>query len=327
MNATATVLDPVPTDPGASGAPSTQPTSPVDGDQAAGVSSAVAPPPEGGAAESPSEGAPPPAPAKGYFEALPDNWREEIAKLMGDDPKYMKQMARYTDFAGFAKTFFHAQDKIRSGEISNGLPKDATPEQLADWRAANGVPESPDKYEAHLDEGLVLGDADARILSEAYKTAHQHNISAQAMSDLTNAFVKARQVEAEAIAAEDGVHQLTTTRQLKDTWGGDYQTNLNMIRGLVGQMPSEIADKFMSARLADGRAVFNSPEVLVYFADIARKLDPAATVVPNSSNPVASINEEIKALESRMGTNEWYKDQAANDRLMQLYEARERMQR
>ena len=66
---------------------------------------------------------------------------------------------------------------------------------------------------------------------------------------------------------------------------------------------------------------------MVFFADIARKLNPAGTVVPNSNNPTQAISDEIAKLEGRMGEDEWYKDQESQTRLQELYTAREAMKR
>lgn len=273
---------------------------------------------------------PDPAPESSYFQKMPDDWRVQALNSMGltegdEFDKRKGQMERHTDFASFAKSGFDAQDRIRKGEISNGLPENATDEQMAEWREANGVPAEAGGYELSLDEGLVLGEADERIISGVYDVAHAGNVPAETMSALTNAMLKGRQAEAEAMVAQDGVDKQTTDRQLKEAWSGDFETNVNMVKGLINQLPETVRDAFGSARMPDGKAVFNSPEIMVAMADWSRKLNPAATVVPNSSNPVASINDEIKSLEDRMGEPGWHKDTGAQERLLKLYSAREDM--
>jgi len=289
---------------------------------------AEAPPPQESTppAEPPTAiaGATPPAEApKGYFDSAPDDWR---AQLAGGDEKRAKELERVGDIKTLAQRFFDGQDKIRAGELASGLPENATDQQLADWRVANGVPEEVDGYAKSLDEGLELGEDDTRILDGVFEVAHKYNLGADAVNEITNALIKGRDSEADAVRAEDGMHQQTAVRQLKDTWGGDYETNLNMIKGLTTQLPEEVRAEFESARLQDGRALFNSPEVNVWLADIARQLNPAGVVVPNSANPVQSIKDEIKSLEGQMGDSvEWSKNTEGNQRLMDLYEAEERM--
>ena len=263
-------------------------------------------------------------------EPGPD-WRADALSDMGieegsdDYEKRSNQLARYTDKTAALKAGFEAQDKIRKGEVASGLPDDPTDEQMTDWRANNDVPETAGDYSLTLDDGLVLGDADNRIMEGVYEAAHGANLSTETVNQLTNAMLKGREAEEQAKIAQDGLDEQTTTRQLKETMGQDYQANLNLVLGLAQQLPESVRDDFLNARLGDGRAMFNAPEIMVYFADMARKLNPSATVVPNSNNPVQSINDEIKALEGRMGTDEWHKDKESQDRYMALVDARNNM--
>jgi hypothetical protein len=248
-----------------------------------------------------------------------------IDETTPDFDKRLKQLDRVSDFPTLAKNYFEAQDRIRKGEISSGLPENATDTQVAEWREANGVPQTADAYELQLEEGLVLGEDDTRIMVDVFNAAHAFNIPAAAMSEMTNAMLKSRQVEAEAIVSQDGIDAQTTTRQIKEAWGGDYQTNINIITNLTEQLPESVRDAFRGARMADGRLMFNSPEVMVAMADWARKLNPSATVVPNANNPVQSINDEIKTLEARMGDDDWHRDKEAQKRYTDLIDARAAM--
>lgn len=265
-----------------------------------------------------------------FFGTAPEDWRGQALAKAGFEPgddydKAMKQLERVSDFGVFTKNYLSAQDKIRSGEISNGLPDDPTDEQLADYREAHGVPATAEDYELSLDEGLVLGEADEAIMGGIYEIAHADNISSETMSKMTNAMLSGRQAQADARISQDGVDKQMADQQLKDAWGGDMTTNVNMVKGLINQLPESIKDSLSEARLPDGKAIFNSPEVMVAFAEWARKINPSATVVPNSSNPMQTMNDEIKALEDKMGTKEWYKDVDAQKRYQDLVTARDSM--
>jgi hypothetical protein len=234
--------------------------------------------------------------------------------------------SRVTDIKSLAKNYVEAQKTIRSGQKTDtGLPENPTEEQLKEYREANGIPETPEGYELQLADGLVLGEDDNRILKDVFKAAHEMNLPSEQINTLTNAMLEARQREEQAYTEQDGLDLQTAERQLRDTWGHDYQSNVNMIRGLMEQLPENVRDDFMSARLPNGMAMFSSPQVANFFADMARKVNPSATVVPNSDNPLQSINEEIKKLESKMGTDEWYKDTQSQKRFQDLVTARDRM--
>ncbi len=258
------------------------------------------------------------------MEGLPDDWRSQIA---GEDTKRLGQLDRHKDLGSVLKAGFEAQDKIRKGEVSNGLPDDPTDEQVTAYREANGIPAEAGGYELSLDQGLVLGEEDTRIMEGVYGVAHERNLSTEDVSALTNAMLKGRETEQQTRLAQDGLDHQGTDRQLRESWGGDFEINMNMVRGWVQQMPEGVRELFEGARLADGRAVFNSPELMDYFAAGARKLNPAATVVPGSNNPVGTINEEIAGLEKRMGEDStgWHKDKAAQKRYLDLVRARDDM--
>ena len=271
------------------------------------------------------------APPSNYFQSMPEdtNWRTDLVSLAGfegeEATKRTGQLERVLDIGSLTKNYFNAQDRIRTGEISSGLPDNPSDEQLSEWRVANNVPATPDAYDVALEDGLVMGDDDLRILEGVNQVAHALNVPSDTMSALANAMMKGRELEEESLGQQDGVQTQQAVQQLKTAWGQDFQTNINVVEGLIAQLPESIRDEFKQARLPDGRAVFNSPEMMVFFADTARKLNPAATVVPNSNNPTQAISDEIEKLESRMGDDEWFRDAAAQTRLQELYTAREAM--
>jgi hypothetical protein len=312
-----TPLDPAPADP-----PAPEPSS------ADGTTPAPSPSPPPG--QEPS--AEPTEPPKGYFETLPDDWRKQLA---GDDEKRLKLLERVPDVPTLVENYLNAQDKIRRGEISNGLPENPTDEQIADWREAQGIPPEPGKYELSLEDGLVLDETDSRIMEGIYEVAHKNNIPAAAMSELTNAMLQGRQKEQEAIEFKDSQDKAQVDKMLKDAWGGDYQMNINLAKAyLSAQLPQESMEKFVNARMPDGTAVFNDPHIMMMIANTQRELDPAATVVPDAINQVQSINEEIKQIESgkhptipEIASPEWYKDAEGQARYRALLDARDKLEK
>lgn len=232
---------------------------------------------------------------------------------------------RVIDEGTLLKNYVEAQEKIRTGLNAGGIPENATPEQMTEWRAANDVPDEAGGYQVTLDEGLVIGDNDQAILDDVYAAGHEGNVPNSVMSNMVNTFLAGREAEIDSIQQDDGIHKQQTDAKLKEAWGQDHTTNINLIRGMFNGMPETMRDDFMGARMPDGRAVFNSPEAMVFFGDIARKLNPAGTVVPNSANPTQAVDDEIKSLEGRMGEEGWHKDIDAQNRLQALYSAQDQM--
>jgi len=99
---------------------------PGDGGSAGGGDT---PPPATPPANTPSasDGGSGDTPPANYFEAMPDDWRNQLA---GDNDKHLKMLERVSDMPTFLNNYVSAQDKIRSGQLSSGLPAEPTPEQF-----------------------------------------------------------------------------------------------------------------------------------------------------------------------------------------------------
>jgi len=264
---------------------------------------------------------------KPFYTTMPEDWREQVAKSIGvegdDLEKLTGQLSRYKDLPALIKSGVDAQTKIRNGETSNGLPENPTDEQIAEYREANGIPETFDKYELSLGEGLVLSDEDDRIMEGVKQAAHGLNIPNEALSLMTSAMLAGRQKEAEAAIAQDGINAQEAERILRDNWGQDFEGNKSALEASMNRLPESVRDLFKNARLQDGRAVLHSAEMINYLVDMERQINPMASVVPNNANAVQAVETEIAALESKMGTSEWYKDEASQKRYQDLVTARD----
>src|SRR3546814_9381170 len=77
-----------------------------------------------------------------------------------------------------------------------------------------------------------------------------------------------------------------------------------MVSALLSTVPQAARDLFTNARLGDGTPLFSHPDMLRYFAGLARETNPAASVVPNSNQPAQAIDAEIDTLRSEEHTSE-----------------------
>src|SRR5688572_23894721 len=89
----------------------------------------------------------------------PADWRQ---KLAGEDKKTLERLGRMASPADLLKSYRALEQKISAGELKKGLPENATPEQVAEWRREQGLPEKPEGYLENLSlpDGVVLGEAD-----------------------------------------------------------------------------------------------------------------------------------------------------------------------
>jgi hypothetical protein len=271
-------------------------------------------------------------------EKFPDNWRELLA---GGDKAKLTDLAKYTDPTALYGSLRSTQEKISKGELKAApvpLPANATPEQTAAWRQANGLPEKAESFveKLALPDGVVLGEGDKPLVGEFAKFALDKGWS-QGQFDQAMTFYYQAQDLAEAQREEaDGGHKQTAMQELMGAWGaGDYKTNMNAVGSLLAGMPEDMRVELLTARTPDGRMLGNTAAFNKWAATVARDLNPAASLVlPGGNSSMTSINERISAIEGQMYTKDgkenpayWRGDagQRMQAELRDLYDAQAKM--
>jgi hypothetical protein len=230
------------------------------------------------------------------------SWSDTVARISKGDDKIAKRLGRYDSVDSLAEALIQAQNKIASGALKSALPENATEEQLAAWRAENGVPAAPEDYEIALEGDYVIGEADQPIVEEFVKEAHGLNLGNKEVNKVLSWYFAKEEAMVEARNAEDARQRDETTELLRETWGEDYKANKNAIVGLLDAAPPGVKDLMLGARLSDGTPLASHPDTLRWMAQMAREINPAATVVPGSTtNSAQAIETELEQLTKKMG--------------------------
>ena len=252
----------------------------------------------------------------------PDDWRKNIA---GDDEKELKQLNRYASPADLWKKARSLEARLSSGELKPTLPKDAKPEEITQWRKDNGIPESADKYELKLENNLVIGDKDKPFVDEFMKTAHELNMTPAQVNKVVQWNFENQARQAEVRSAQDETDRQAALDTLNKEWGGNFRQNLNMVGSLLTHFPASVQETIKSARLPDGTALFNNPDIVRGFTAMALEINPAGTIVPAGGGDVAkSVDDEISSIEKTMRENrkEYTKNEPMQARYRELIDAR-----
>lgn len=241
------------------------------------------------------------------------DWRREFA---GDDEKFLNHLSKFNTPKDVAKVSFDFRQKLSSGEYKRNVPfpADGKPEEQAEWRAENGIPESFDKY--GIPEGIVIGEDDKPVVNSFLETMHKSNVPEPAVKEAVKWYYQAQEQaaarEAEAVKAQ----KIQTEEALRTEWGPEYRPNMNMTENFV---KSEFGDIFGDALMQ------SSPDVVRTLASIARRLNPAATIVPNSANPLKGVKDEIaKYREEMKNPDKWAKNTEGQKRMLELLAAEEK---
>lgn len=183
-------------------------------------------------------------PEKGYW---PEDWRQKYAK---GDAKLLKRLERFASPAAAIDAWIAAQAKISSGALKEPLKADASPEELAAWRAENGVPETPDKYELQLTDGLIVGEADKPFVDDFLKTAHGKNMDAGTVSAAVNWFLSKQEEAVAARAEKDATIRAQCFDQLREEFGPQYKNEIKIAMAALDNAPPGVKDAFLAGRLA-----------------------------------------------------------------------------
>lgn len=251
----------------------------------------------------------------------PDDWR---LKLAGEDKSYLKTLDRFNSPNDLAKAYRDAQQRLSSGNLRQVLPDNPSAEELAAWRAENGVPDNPKGYEFTADNGYQWNDADRAVLDEFSQYALENNIPASVAKHMAS-FYASKQAQTFNMIEEfdERAHQ-EAEDSLRSEWGQEYRRNMNAIRNVLSaHAPEDVLNAMLASRTPTGKKWGDDPAMLKVMASLAREANPSATVAPSTG--YNSTEDELSGLEKfmRENRNEWFKDSAKQERYRELIEARD----
>jgi len=277
-------------------------------------------PPQGTPPATTPAGTPPQA-------SWPEMWRQNLA---GSDEAELKRLERFAAPGDIYKSFRALEKRLSSGELKavTPFPEKGTDQEKNAWRAENGIPESHDKYEINLSNGLVLGDDDAPIVDDFKQFAHKKNLPNAAVSAGVEWYAEHKQKQQEQRALAFKQKQQQTEEQLRQDWGADYRPNITSIESFLDSKvsaDSDLKDLIM-------RGVQTNAEFAQLFAGIVREINPVTTILPGSNSNPQLLDNEIESWEKKMGdkSSDYWKGPNAEknqERYRKLLEARDKARR
>lgn len=265
--------------------------------------------------------------AAAKVDAWGDKWREEFA---GEDAKLLGRLKRYAAPKDAIAALIETQNKVRDGSYKKGPTDKSTPEEIAEYRQANGIPEKPEGYFEKLPDGLVIGEEDKPIFDEVGQVLHGMHVQPGVMHAITKWYYdwqdrnEAAQHEANVAAKAE------TEDAMRDEWGPDYRANLNVVNNFVGSMPQELQDMLYKSTTADGKQIMNSPLMMKWLATQARELNYTGKTLPSGETNAKGIDKELAEITALMGNHEskYWKGPEANklqQRWRELTELQEKL--
>jgi len=171
--------------------------------------------------------------------------------------------------------------------------EDATDDEIAEYRAKRGIPETPDAYSVPEIEGFEQSDQDKAYQAEIAAVFHKHNVPDAVFKDLAEKHITYLQdqtkaaIEAQNKADKD--YLSNAEEALRKEWGGDYKANV--------QYADEAAKAFWdedigSLELKNGMLLGSHPAFMKGTAEIGRRIGEGIIHVPLGSDAASSLEEQ-----------------------------------
>ena len=250
-----------------------------------------------------------------------EDWRDKVAK---GDAKKLSRLGRYASPEAVVDALIAAQNRISSGDLKPTLKKDATPEQIKEYRDSLGVPETPEKYDL---SDVTPPNADKEILADFLKKAHETNQTPeQVKASVSSYYELIGKVNAQRQTLDSEI-TAKSEDELRGEWGQNYKRNLTLVNSFLDNAPEGFKDSFLKGRLGDGTPIASSPEALRWLLQIELERNPTATVTPGAGGNLAkSVEDERNDILKFMTSNRqaYNKDERMQSRLRELNAAVER---
>jgi hypothetical protein len=253
----------VSTDEAGAASPSPEGTEAGEGSGAAGgarVNPPAAQTPAKNAA-TPAPGNPEPALQAGTKDAFPESWRDDMA---GGDRAFRKTLDRFDSPAALARAYKELTARLSSGDLkaTKPPPANATPEQVAAWRAEQGLPRDAAAYVAGLQfsDGTVPGEAEKAMLASFADEAMKGRWTADQYNQAVGWYFAMQDRLAAARDHADAAFKNEASADLMREWGHDHAANRNAVAQFFDRsFPADFREALLSARLPDGRILANHP--------------------------------------------------------------------
>jgi hypothetical protein len=211
-------------------------------------------------------------------------------------------LKRYASPAAVADALAHARDLIAKGQTRQPLAPDATPEQIAEYRRANNVPEAPDKYDTTLPDGLVIGEADRPMLDGYLGYAHSKHLPNEVVKANLEWYFQEQNRQREAQFEKDASTKQEVVTGLREEYGPDYKRQVRAADDMLDAVGPGFKEQLMQARMPDGTLVGANPTAVRFFINTALQINPFATVTPmGGGGAQATAEAELAQLQKEMG--------------------------
>lgn len=244
-------------------------------------------------------------PADGAAPKFEDTWRQHLS---GGDEKILSELSRLKSPTDIAKEYVRQKQELSKPRAPLTPPaKDATPEQIAEYRKAVGVPDAGtiEAYGIAAPEGYELSEVEKGALADLTKSAHAANLPTGAVKTIADVFFRNQAAHQQAMNKLDGERSKGWKADLEGELGKDFEPMVGAAEAYLTQQfgdDQEGKSELLNARLPGGGKLGNHPFFVKMIVDAALKNGFADRIEGNEiesagGKPLGEQQMEIERLQ------------------------------
>jgi hypothetical protein len=279
------------------------------------VPESAPPAPNGAAPATPPAPVPEPSGAGGEAD-----WRSAWSEALKLDDKVRARLDRFNAPHDVFNSYLSLEQKLSDSRAVRVPGADATPEDIAAWNKARGVPDTPDGYkvEVAVPDGLTLQDGDKAFLKGMTERLHKAGADPRMVNEAHAIFYEqAAEAAAQRLATEQAAAE-RTEQVLQKEWGRQYKENVAWAVAAAKQFGLE--QTVEQVRLEDGTLLGDHPEFIKAMAKIGRMNAEDPLFLEAAGKGTGQGIEERKAalMQLRISDPPKYQSSAVQDELQRI---------
>lgn len=230
---------------------------------------------------------------------------KELAKIKS---RMESQLGRYGSLEDALLAGWNAQEKLRSGKVKEALPDGATPEEVAEWRQANGIPDAPEKYEILPVDGHKWSEADQPALQRLKQMAHSMNLGGKEVNGIAALYAglvqEAKEAQEERLQQIDRQDLQSVRDTLRDELKSEYKHSVTLMKQMLEDselFPDGLGGELAQVRLSNQTRLINHPAFVKFMIETARERRGEGGFI--SGGEAAAFQSEKAELEALMNSD------------------------
>jgi hypothetical protein len=227
-------------------------------------------------------------------EQTSQDWRQSI-----QDEDARKHSERFNSIDDLAKANLTMRKKLSGATLVPG--KDASEDEVKQYRKHLGVPETPEGYAFTDIEGKPLPEELKPSVEKWQRILHERNVSSETAQVLVRAMAEEAEQSRIELEKQNVQFAKESEEELRGEWTSDYDKNIKLAefagREILGEEDYEDLKNIVTA---DGRPVTDHPQILRMLSKMGREMEEGDLGGVSIGAGAEDIDEKIQAARTKV---------------------------